>query len=569
MRMKIPHFGTLIVALAVIIASDGPLAAENVTPAEIEFWQSVKDSGDRSELEAYLEAYPGGVFAPIARLRLKRLDGSGAGPPLPHVPANAAKPQTTTAPVEPAPVKPNPAPPVTARAPEPNIPPAPPARAVGFLGANTLPLTPKRAQQLNIPQARGAEIYQVVDESPAAIAGLQDKDVIVKLGGMKIGGTDELLRTVRAMVPGTKVDLEVFRNGKSQIIAAVIGDEFQIHWRLAQTGNARSMWIVGNAFKRGDIVKRDMTQAAHWYRKGADAGDVLAADDLGVLYRVGAGVPQDYAKALSYTQIAAEKNLPSALYSVGLHHLNGWGVTKDTRLAIIWLKRAADNGFSSADYTLGHTYYWADEPVRDRALGLTHLRKAATSGIYQAEAVIGHAYEYGNGVAKDYGAARTHYATGAKAGDPYAQFALGQLHFFGKGVPKSRSTAISWYRKAAAQEWPIAVDVLRKLNVPLHDPLELQTLLKRAGFDPGPLDGRPGKQTRAAVEAYQRTRGLPVTGDGSPALIADLRKATAHGTGKPVAPIAPPSAEAVSSANGTDKAVNLDGLDDLNLLNVD
>lgn len=41
---------------------------------------------------------------------------------------------------------------------------------------------------------------------------------------------------------------------------------------------------------------------------------------------------------------------------------------------------------------------------------------------------------------------------------------------------------------------------------------ELQRALLRAGFDPGPIDGRLGKKTRTAVKAFQRKNGL--TADG-------------------------------------------------------
>ncbi len=41
--------------------------------AEIEFWQTVKNSPDPSELQAYLDIYPQGKFAPLARIRLKKI----------------------------------------------------------------------------------------------------------------------------------------------------------------------------------------------------------------------------------------------------------------------------------------------------------------------------------------------------------------------------------------------------------------------------------------------------------------------------------------------------------------
>ena len=47
---------------------------------EREFWALVKESEEPSDLEAYLEHYPDGVYAPLARLRLAQLSPSGGAP---------------------------------------------------------------------------------------------------------------------------------------------------------------------------------------------------------------------------------------------------------------------------------------------------------------------------------------------------------------------------------------------------------------------------------------------------------------------------------------------------------
>ena len=84
--------GRSALALGVAIESDSPaapfrlqLAGIEVVPprgkepalkdnaAELVFWQTVKDSGEASDYEAYLEAYPDGLFAVLARARLSNL----------------------------------------------------------------------------------------------------------------------------------------------------------------------------------------------------------------------------------------------------------------------------------------------------------------------------------------------------------------------------------------------------------------------------------------------------------------------------------------------------------------
>lgn len=55
-----------------------------------------------------------------------------------------------------------------------------------------------------------------------------------------------------------------------------------------------------------------------------------------------------------------------------------------------------------------------------------------------------------------------------------------------------------------------------------EDRVALQEGLTARGFDTGGADGVLGKKSRAAIEAYQRSVGLPATGVPSPALLARL-----------------------------------------------
>ena len=42
---------------------------------------------------------------------------------------------------------------------------------------------------------------------------------------------------------------------------------------------------------------------------------------------------------------------------------------------------------------------------------------------------------------------------------------------------------------------------------------EVQQALTKGGYYHGPVDGIPGASTRASISAYQREKGLPVTGN--------------------------------------------------------
>ena len=59
---------------------------------EIAFWESVRDSKNPAELQAYLDAYPQGKFAALARVRIGALGGAPNAAPAASVPATGLAP---------------------------------------------------------------------------------------------------------------------------------------------------------------------------------------------------------------------------------------------------------------------------------------------------------------------------------------------------------------------------------------------------------------------------------------------------------------------------------------------
>jgi len=57
---------------------------------------------------------------------------------------------------------------------------------------------------------------------------------------------------------------------------------------------------------------------------------------------------------------------------------------------------------------------------------------------------------------------------------------------------------------------------------------EIQRRLKRLGYDPGPVDGRFGRRTQAAIGWFQLKHGMPVTGVATAAVVRHVR-ARRHG----------------------------------------
>ncbi|HMH50557.1 MAG TPA: peptidoglycan-binding domain-containing protein [Candidatus Acidoferrum sp.] len=82
-----------------------------------------------------------------------------------------------------------------------------------------------------------------------------------------------------------------------------------------------------------------------------------------------------------------------------------------------------------------------------------------------------------------------------------------------------------------------AKDKMRSANdrMVMADTRAAQQALKTQGFDPGPIDGRMGPRTRAALNDYQRKNDVPVTGMLDDATMAKLEVRSTRGTDVPAA----------------------------------
>ncbi len=91
---------------------------------------------------------------------------------------------------------------------------------------------------------------------------------------------------------------------------------------------------------------------------------------------------------------------------------------------------------------------------------------------------------------------------------------------------------------------------------------EIQTLLARLGYDPGPADGLVGRRTAAAIRAFERDRGLAITGAPGARVLANLREAAQHGAGSGTAAASSgPSFDCRKATTSTELAIC--GSDDL------
>jgi len=94
----------------------------------------------------------------------------------------------------------------------------------GFVGILLEDLTPEKAKAFGMPEsARGVTITQVEPNTPASSAGLQAGDVITALNRHPVQVLQDFRVEIAGMMPGTKVDLTVFRNGRDVNVPLTLG----------------------------------------------------------------------------------------------------------------------------------------------------------------------------------------------------------------------------------------------------------------------------------------------------------------------------------------------------------
>ncbi|MBN1398299.1 MAG: PDZ domain-containing protein [Bacteroidetes bacterium] len=97
------------------------------------------------------------------------------------------------------------------------------AKQYGWIGVMIQDVDEKIIRKQKLDSEEGAYIKEVVEESPADLAGVQERDVIIEFNGKKIFDSDDLVRAVRRTPPNTKVNLVLLRSSEKKTLQLVVG----------------------------------------------------------------------------------------------------------------------------------------------------------------------------------------------------------------------------------------------------------------------------------------------------------------------------------------------------------
>ena len=93
----------------------------------------------------------------------------------------------------------------------------------GYLGVQIQPVNEDLADSLGIAHNRGEFIQSVQPGQPAALAGLQPGDVVLRVDGKDVSPDQTLSFIVANTAPGKRIPIELIRDGKRMTLNSVVG----------------------------------------------------------------------------------------------------------------------------------------------------------------------------------------------------------------------------------------------------------------------------------------------------------------------------------------------------------
>jgi TPR repeat protein len=208
-----------------------------------------------------------------------------------------------------------------------------------------------------------------------------------------VAGLGVLLAVAGVARADTAAGMQAFRNKDYQTA-------FREWQAAAEAGHAEAQFDLGLLYAQGLGVKRDLTEAANWYRKAAGQGNAEAEFALGQMYSRGWGVPRDTADAMRWMQMANDpaSDGPPTDWA----RIEGYGFEQDQQQAAYWYDKAAAQGHPEAQYNLARLYATGQGVPRDQEQALRWVRAAASQGYAPAQARFGMRYAQGSGIAQDH-----------------------------------------------------------------------------------------------------------------------------------------------------------------------
>ena len=105
-----------------------------------------------------------------------------------------------------------------------------------WLGIETHEVTPDSAKELKLSAERGVVVGRVTPDSPAAKAGIKEKDVITEVNGQRVEGAAQFRRMIHEIPAGRAAQLGIWRDGHAQTLSVTLGKAEENRHTLLRSG---------------------------------------------------------------------------------------------------------------------------------------------------------------------------------------------------------------------------------------------------------------------------------------------------------------------------------------------
>jgi hypothetical protein len=161
-----------------------------------------------------------------------------------------------------------------------------------------------------IRERNGQSIHQLTQQAESGDATAQRKLGYAYLNGEGVpkDGAEAMRWFGKAADAGdakAQSILGVGHTNEGMIVLPMTDERLSVLIKLAEAGDAWSAWRLGEIYGSGEGVSRDEAEAARWFRKGAEEGNVDAQEDIGMIYAYGVGIPEDDAEAYFWLNLAS------------------------------------------------------------------------------------------------------------------------------------------------------------------------------------------------------------------------------------------------------------------------
>lgn len=307
---------------------------------DISDWNKANEAGGAAAYKGYLASHPNGMFAKLARLRIE---------------------DTSSADL-----------------------------------AGIMPIT--TVQKPNFQEFVENPLYPEVTECDQLAGHVQeaaDPSVGVYFGQIDPGKAIPVCQAALEQYPDS---LRILINYARAIDAAGRHDEARALYQAgAEAGFPIAYRSLGDVYRDGRGVEKDLKEARYWYALGAEKHNVFAELNLALIYESGLGVPVNKSKAVQWLWRSASQGFAPSMEKLAGYYLNGDVVPKDERQAAILLEGAAEMGHVWAEKRLGELYISGTGVKVDPFLGREWIERSATQGNAYSQVEVAKLYRDGVG----------------------------------------------------------------------------------------------------------------------------------------------------------------------------